>query len=259
MWNQIQQQVIDAIRAVDQTHTIIVGPAGWNSYNNLKFMPEYEDDNLIYTFHFYDPFVFTHQGASWTDPSLKSLSGVPFPYYAGDIPVCPPELENTWVSTELADYRHIGFADHVKELIDIAADFQTTRNVPLFCGEFGVYMPNNDDESYLYWYCHVRSYLELKGISWTMLDYKGDFGLFKHGTEKLIDYDLNIPFVRSLGLTGPPQKIRPDVNGFYLYLDDIGPDIINFSYNTKAVGILDFYSQDNPASGDYCIHWTGFR
>jgi endoglucanase len=22
-------------------------------------------------------------------------------------------------------------------------------------------------------------------------------------------------------------------------------------------GILDYYSQDNPASGDFCIHWTG--
>lgn len=253
MWNQIQQQVIDAIRAVDQTHTIIVGPAGWNSYNNLKFMPEYEDDNLIYTFHFYDPFLFTHQGASWTDPSLESLAGVPFPYYAGDIPVCPPELENTWVKDNLTNYRDTETVEHIKELIDIAADFQNTRNVPLFCGEFGVYIPNSGDKNRLYWYSLVRSCFELKGIAWTMWDYKGGFGLFKYGTEELIDYDLNIPLVQALGFTGRHQKIRPDVNGFDLYLDDIGPNIREAS----PFRLVDYYSQDNPASGDYCMHWKG--
>jgi endoglucanase len=254
-WNRIQQQVIDAIRAFDQTHTIIVGPAGWNSYNNLELMPEYEDDNLIYTFHFYDPFLFTHQGASWTDPSLEPLAGLPFPYYASNMLSCPPELQNTWVSTELANYRNTGFSDHVKELIDIAVDFQTTRNVPLLCGEFGVYMPNSNDESRLYWYSLVRSYLELKGIAWTMRDYKGDFGLFEHGTEELIDYDLDIPLVLALGFANLPQKIRPDVNGFDFYLDDIGPNIIEPEQPGR--GLLDLYSRENPASGYFCIHWTG--
>ena len=38
-WNAIQQEVVRAIRNVDQTHTIIVGPAGWNSYNHLDRLP----------------------------------------------------------------------------------------------------------------------------------------------------------------------------------------------------------------------------
>ena len=257
-WNQIQQRVIDAIRGVDQKHTIIIGPAGWNSYNNLKFMPEYEDDNLIYTFHFYDPFVFTHQGAGWPNPSLVPLAGVPFPYYAGDIPACPPELENTWISSNLANYRNTGTPEHVRELIDIAADFKTARNIPLFCGEFGVYIPNSNNEDRIYWYNVVRSYLEEKGIAWTIWDYTGGFGLFEQGTDELFDYDLNIPLVEALGFKAPPQQdfiLIPDVEGFDLYLDYIAPNIIESNYITK--GILDYYSQDNPASGDYCIHWTG--
>ena len=52
IWGAIQQNAIDAIREVDTTHYIIVGPAGWNSYNNLDDMPEYTDDKLIYTFLF---------------------------------------------------------------------------------------------------------------------------------------------------------------------------------------------------------------
>jgi hypothetical protein len=94
----------------------------------------------------------------------------------------------------------------------------------------------------------VRSYLEQKSIAWT--------GLF--AGELLFEYDLNIPLIEALGLNAPPQTdffLMPDVNEFDIYLDYIAPNIIESNYITN--GILDFYSQNNPASGDYCIHWTG--
>jgi endoglucanase len=78
-WGSIQNQVINAIRVYDSRHTIIVGGSGYNSYNELSALPVYSDNNLLYTFHFYDPFMFTHQGAGWTEPSMEPLSGVPFP------------------------------------------------------------------------------------------------------------------------------------------------------------------------------------
>lgn len=257
-WNEIQQKVIDAIRAVDQKHTIVIGPAGWNSYNNLRLMPEYEDDNLIYTFHFYDPFMFTHQGASWTSPSMVPLAGVPFPYDARHMPSCPSELKNTWIESNLANYRNEGTVQRVKELIDIAVDFQNTRDVPLFCGEFGVYIPNSENTDRVYWYNVVRNYLEEKGISWTIWDYTGGFGIFEQGGNDLFEYDLNVPLVESLGLTAPPQKEfvpEPDITGFDIYLDFVAPKIVESSWASE--GLLNYYCEDNPAAGDYCIHWTG--
>ncbi|MHC4432899.1 MAG: glycoside hydrolase family 5 protein [Planctomycetota bacterium] len=257
-WNEIQQDVIDAIRMVDQKHTIIVGPAGWNSYRNLREMPRYRDDNLIYTFHFYDPFVFTHQGANWTDPSLAPLAGVPFPYDYAHMPDCPPELQNTWISSNLANYRNTGTPEHVRESIDIAADFRTARNVPLFCGEFGVFTLNSNDEDRIYWYNVVRSYLEQRSIPWTIWDYKGGFGLFEQGSDELFDHDLNIPLVEALGFDAPPQQDFvpiPEIGEFDMYLDHVAPNIVESSWLSE--GILDFYSQDSPASGDFCIHWSG--
>ena len=257
-WNDIQKEVVYAIRAVDQMHTIIVGPAGWNGYRNLKEMPVYADDNLIYTFHFYDPMIFTHQGAFWGNPSLEPLAGVPFPYDAARMPVCPAELEGTYWEERVLNYQKEGTVEYVKELIDIAADFQATRNVPLFCGEFGVLMNNSDNEDRVYWYSVIRNYLEEKGISWTIWDYTGGFGLFEQGDQDLFDYDLNIPLVEALGFTVPLQQeyiLMPDVTGFDLYLDYIAPRIVNSSWLTE--GILDYYSEDNPFSGDFCIHWTG--
>jgi endoglucanase len=180
-WNIIQQDVVDAIRSVDSVHTIIVGPAGWNSYNNLQYMPVYTDDKLIYTFHFYDPFVFTHQGASWTDPSMVPLAGVPFPYDEESMPDCPPELVGTWIENSLNNYPNEGTVEHVMGLIDIAVAFKTERDVPLFCGEFGVYIPNSNNNDRVVWYNTVGSYIQNNGIAWTTWDYTGSFGLFEAG------------------------------------------------------------------------------
>ncbi len=256
-WNAIQYTVIEAIRAVDQTHTIIVGPAGWNSYHNLQYLPEYDDDNLIYTFHFYDPFLFTHQGASWTDPSMVALSNVPFPYDSVGMPACPSELQGSWIESELQNYQHEGTVDQVKALIDIAAEFQTERDVPLFCGEFGVYKPNSDQADRVYWYQVVRNYLEEKGIAWTTWDYKGGFGLFEAGTSELFDYDLNIPLVEALGLNAPPQSdfsLQPDTTSFDLYRDFIGANILESSWISD--GQLNYYAADNPVAGNHCICWA---
>ena len=87
-WNAIQQEVIDAIRQVNARHVIVVGPAGWNSYNNPDAMPRYADDKLLYTFHFYDPFLFTHQGASWVNPLWFRLPASPFRLTQSACPRC---------------------------------------------------------------------------------------------------------------------------------------------------------------------------
>ncbi|MBN1895667.1 cellulase family glycosylhydrolase [bacterium] len=257
-WNAIQKRVIEAIRLVDQKHTLVIGPAGWNSYNNLAAMPPYEDGNLIYTFHFYDPFLFTHQGASWTDPPMTPLAGVPFPYEAARMPACPAALKGTWIEGSLNNsYKTDGTVARVKSLIDIAARFATTRNVKLFCGEFGVYIPNSPAEDRVFWYDAVQDYLEEKEIAWTIWDYTGGFGLFEPGTGELFDYDLNVPLLEALDLNVPEQKTfesRPDSAGFTLYDDYIGPGIFQSSYSDGS--IIDFYSETGPALGRTCIHWA---
>jgi endoglucanase len=205
VWNPIQQKVINTIREADTTHYIVVGGAGWNSYNNLDAIPVYTDKKLIYTFHFYDPFVFTHQGASWTNPSMVPLSGVPFPYDANNMPVLPASLKGSWIETNFDSYHNTGNAASVKSLIDIAIRFKKTRNVPVFCGEFGVYIPNSRNDHRVIWYETVRKYLEENGIPWTTWDYHGGFGLFKKDSKGQFDHDLNIPLLKALGLNAPAQ------------------------------------------------------
>ena len=257
-WGQIQQSAINAIRLSDNRHTIIVGGAGYNSYNELAALPVYTDNNLIYTFHFYDPFVFTHQGASWPSPSMVSLANVPFPYNASTMPAVPSDLVGTWVGSALNNYKNEGTVAKVKSLIDIAVAFRTARNIKLYCGEFGVYIPNSKNTDRCFWYSEVRKYLEEKNIAWTIWDYKGGFGLFEKGTNEDFRYDVNIPLIQALGLTEPPQQTyiqRPDSVGFSIYTDYIGENISDASY--ASGGTVDFYSANSPNYGRYCLMWSG--
>ena len=258
LWNSIQGDVIQTIRSVDTTHTIIVGGADYNSYNSLSKIPAYEDDNLIYTFHFYDPFVLTHQGASWTTPSMTDLSGIPFPYEEGAMPRFPTSLQGTWVQGAFNNYSNEGNANFIKQKIDIAVAFSQQRGVPVFCGEFGVYIPNSVNESRVNWYKVVVDYLNESGIAWTMWDYHGGFGVFEEGGEGLFDHDLNVPLLESLSFNIPPQTdyiISPDSSGFEFYTDYIGQGIQgSHSINN---GSLEFYHSETKWEGEFSIYWAG--
>jgi endoglucanase len=257
-WNNIQQSVINAIRAVDSVHTIIVGPANFNSYKNLNAMPYYTDDNLIYTFHFYDPFLFTHQGTTWTDPSMESLANIPFPYFSNRMPSLLSQYYGTWIEDAYNGYDSDAKLQNIYDSMNIPALFKQQRNVPVFCGEFGAYREKCEDVHRLFWYLAIRMFMESKGISWTTWDYKGGFGLFMKDSNELFDYDLNVLLVKILGFYTPTQWFYikwPDVTSFDIYKDYIGQNILESS--SLSPNKLSYYSQNSPKNGDFCIHFTG--
>lgn len=67
LWNSMLKEGIKVIRTTNPTRPIVIGPVGWNSLWYLKDFELPKDNNLIATFHFYEPFTFTHQGAEWVD------------------------------------------------------------------------------------------------------------------------------------------------------------------------------------------------
>ena len=81
-WSAIQIRVLDAIRAAAPQHTIVV-TSNSSSFRSIVGMPLVADSNVIYTVHFYDPMLFTHQGADWVSstPWLATFSGLDYPPY----------------------------------------------------------------------------------------------------------------------------------------------------------------------------------
>ncbi len=229
-WASIQVKVVNAIRAIDTKHTIVVTGADWGGISGLLALKKLADPNLIYSFHFYDPFLFTHQGAGWPNPSLADLGGVPFPYDATRMPACPPSLKGTWVESSLANaYKNDGKVATLKTTIDRAINYAKNNNVKIFCGEMGVFNSKSLDADRVNWYKEVAGYLTLKTVPWTMWDYQGGFGLFNKGSNEVFEYDINRPMADGMGFTPPPFKqyvFKVDSVPFDIYTDFPGAGIV---------------------------------
>ena len=198
-WNEIIAQVFQLIRSIDQNHWIVVGGADWNSTAAMKTLPDFQDDKVIYTFHYYDPHTFTHQGASWCH--MERVIGLPFPY---DAEKMPPMPENpTDVERRcFENYPANGQLSAVINCFDQYAEFSHQRNAPLLCGEFGCFMtvPN---EMRVQWYRIVANLLAERGISRTSWDYFGTFGLFRavgRGVRPQFPQDLNMELLEAMSL-----------------------------------------------------------
>jgi endoglucanase len=57
------------VRATNPTRPVIVGGQSWSGIDSLATLTLPDDPYIVPTFHYYDPFDFTHQGADWVQPS----------------------------------------------------------------------------------------------------------------------------------------------------------------------------------------------
>lgn len=253
-WGRIQQKAIDAIRGIDSTHTIIVSPAELGSYDVFHELPRYADDNLIYTFHFYDPFLFTHQGTHWTYPSMETLSGVPYPYIASRMPSMPRSFAGTWLGQLWTWYPDAGTSASLADRMGIPIRFGEQRRVPIYCGEFSVWAPAASHADVVRWYTDVLMLLENEGIPWTLLDDKGPFGIYRLNSSEIFPDDLDLDVVRALGLSEPgPVNVEPDTADLVIY-----DDLVNgYLFHGGHGGALDIHNAGDPAVGVHCLHWTG--
>ncbi|MGH8442393.1 MAG: glycoside hydrolase family 5 protein, partial [Nevskiaceae bacterium] len=73
------RHLVTEIRAVAPRHTLVVSGHGYAGIAELEVLKPLADPNVVYSFHFYEPHNFTHQGADWGDPAWKALRNVPDP------------------------------------------------------------------------------------------------------------------------------------------------------------------------------------
>lgn len=177
-WIGIEEETVAAIRAVAPHHTLIATGAHWSGLEDLLETQPLADRNVIYTFHDYEPFPFTHQGATWTDPRVRPLRGVPYPSTPDNVSANIAQEPTPNGQLFVMNYGLNRWdAQRVERTVAFAAQWGELHHVPVFCGEFGVHKPFADPKARAAWTHDMRVALESHNIGWNMWDYQDNFGL----------------------------------------------------------------------------------
>jgi endoglucanase len=182
-WNKLLSRTVAAIRELDKVHTIVVTGAEWGGITGLQTLeiPEGEE-NYVCSFHYYQPFPFTHQGAEWVDDHYSTGVEWPGPPEVKLTPH-PDSLKQSWMKKWYEDYNEqpekynpCGPRAIVKEL-DWAVKMGEKLDCHLWMGEFGAY-DKADMDSRARWTTFMREEAEARGFSWSYWEFGAGFGVY---------------------------------------------------------------------------------
>lgn len=135
-WNNLAAAAVEEIRKVNAERKIIIGSINWNDCDDLDTLRLYDDENIIYTFHTYKPFEFTHQRGVLQARTL---------YYNREMKYPSDDIERyreyfDFVLGEKDAYPGLERMDkeYIRQSLEGAVEF--TKKHPdkiLWCGEFG--------------------------------------------------------------------------------------------------------------------------
>lgn len=176
-WNVVKAEIASEIRCFAPKATLLIGSNRWNTPSEFKHLTPLDDDNVVYSFHYYLPTIFTHQRAPWISERAfqQTLS------FPGDYPVVKQKGHLTIESGLWNKQKMHASMQHV-------FDFREKYHVQVACNEFGVYMAGPDRQSQMNWMQAVLEIFKENEIGWTYWTYKNlDFGLISKG-EQLFEH-----------------------------------------------------------------------
>jgi endoglucanase len=166
-WNELLAETITVVRRTNPTREIVVGPVGWNGIKELPSLelpslelPE-KDRHIIVTVHYYNPFHFTHQGASWAGPDSQQWLGT------------------KWTGTP-AEQRE------VRRDFDAAVTWAVQHHRPIWLGEFGAYS-KADLESRVRWTRFVAEEALKRKMGFAYWEFCAGFGIYDPKRHRWID------------------------------------------------------------------------
>lgn len=179
-WNDIASKCIDIIRSYSSDIKILVGGVSYNAISSVELLPDFDDRNIVYNFHCYEPQLFTHQSAYWVENMpLDFHIGYPadwdevcrLTYDMNITPaiLCIEESQKMDITSLTPAFFEKIFAPAVKTAKE--------RGKCLYCGEYGV-IDQAVPEDAVRWFKDIHFVFEKYGIGRSVWNYKGkDFGL----------------------------------------------------------------------------------
>jgi len=188
-WWALQGKLITALRPLYPGHTFIASDFK-GGYWGLKNKAPYDDNKVMYDFHFYQPMFFTHHNAPWQKQRHDRREKTDRLKYPSSLETdADPEYE-LMTKYKDEDWNKKTLGEKLKPVFA----WSHRTGAKLICLEFGVFKPFVDGPSRARWLKDVREILEENGISRAFWEYNLGFGLVDNNGEP----DPNV--VAALGL-----------------------------------------------------------
>ena len=199
-WNEFFADALAEIRKTNPTRVVILGVAEFGGLGGIVHLQLPDDEYIILSPHYYNPFNFTHQGAEWVENS-------------------DPWLGTEWLDTE-AD------RETVINEFSFALQFSETNHIPIHVGEFGAYS-KADIESRERWTTFLARWFEEQGLSWAYWEFSAGFGIYNPTTKQL-----NTPLVDALFNNEMPDPIP--IVATPVYTSNFSSSTDGWSLNTQG-------------------------
>lgn len=209
LWNNLVASIIDVVRSIDPNRVIMVGTHNYNAYNTcgLLQLPA-NADNLILTFHYYEPMNFTHQGNDFTDE--KYPTGV------------------EWRGS--ANQQRV-----VKTAFTKLKNWADTKGLPVYLGEYGTYQAV-DSVSRESWTTFVNSMARSLGFATAYWEFSSSFGVYDETTGEWKDYLMRALLNPMMEFNTAPHPNLDTVK--YVVLDNFDDDAEPTNITTLSAEIM---------------------
>lgn len=190
-WSKTQVKIVNEIRKITTEHYLVL-TGNRTLIRGLKAAPAMKGERLIYNFHFYDPYLFTHQGspnAGWD--YIEIARDVPYPSSPEVLQPLINAVTDASLKAYLAEYGRNGYnIDSINSWISEAYMWGRENDVMMTCNEFGTYQNATPTESRARYFHDVRTILEKYHIGWAVWDYDLEFGITEVDGSKKIKGEL---------------------------------------------------------------------
>lgn len=215
-WNSFFADALQTIRESNPGRTVLVGTAEWGGVSALGKLSVPQDSHVILTIHYYNPFHFTHQGASWVADADAWLG-------------------TRWRDTEMD-------RQEVKDDFKAVIGFAKAKNIPVNVGEFGAYS-TADMESRIKWTRFLARYFEQQQFSWNYWEFNSGFGIYDPSKNTYHSGLVNALTSDAMAAPTPvtflslysSNFLNPQADGWKLYNNDASAQASLNIINGKAV------------------------
>jgi len=226
-WEDRLFKLFAAARSSATRLTLVLSGSCWGTAEGLaaldpKMIP---DNNIVWSFHSYAPFVLTHQGATWAGDFIPHVTGLPYPPHSvprAELDAAVDRIRET-IRRDAPWSRRAGLLSYLDEQIatvdtaeelekamaepfDIAAAWAAKHGVPateIILGEFGMIRQEYGNDHVLpaahraAYYRDMIGLAEKRGFAWSMWDYGGAFGVVEEFDSRKAEPDV-MDMIRSL-------------------------------------------------------------